>query len=259
MKRRIGSGIWLLLFALGVTAALIPGMHHDLRAMLVFPLVFLLPGLAVGQALLPARTGWPERLLLSIALSVAIAVVGAVALNWTPLQLDAGTWTGLLTIVTVVAAAVAWARSPRPPGPRVRRSWRPAAKAIALAVLSLVMTGAALALARTPLHAEHIEGATALWLVPSAEGSETIRIGVTSAELGPVAYRLKVKQSGRITLQRRFRLAPGERWQASVVVATTAARSLFQATLYRGAQKAPYRRVSLVLPVPRAPSTTTSN
>src|ERR671930_524297 len=113
MKRTIGSGIWLLVLAAGITAALVPGIPDDLRAIFVFPLVFLLPGLAVTQALLPLRTGWAERLLLGVALSVAIGVVGAVALHSTSLRLDAATWTGLLAIVTVAGAAVAWARGRR--------------------------------------------------------------------------------------------------------------------------------------------------
>jgi uncharacterized membrane protein len=252
---RIGSGIGLFLLAAGATAALVTGLPEDLRAIFVFPLVFLLPGLALGQALLPARTAWEERLLLCVALSMAIAILGAVALHWMPLRLDAATWTGILVCATVVVSGATRAWAPRRPPERLPRSWRRLrAKTVALIILALVITSAAFALARTPLPAQHIEGYSALWIVPPRTGSDTLRIGVTNAELGSVAYTLKVKESGQVAVQRRFELAPGQRWQADVLLTTAASQGEFQATLYRGASKAPYRRVNFVLPVPSASS-----
>jgi uncharacterized membrane protein len=187
----------LVLLAAGVICALVPGIPAALRAVFTLPLVALFPGLAVMEAVSPGRPRFPERLLLGVALSFAIAMLGALLLHWSGLPVTAG----------------------------------------------------ALALARSPLRAEGVQGYTALWVLPPREGSKAVRIGVRSAEVQPVHYRLAVRRSGRVRFERTIRLSPGEVWRQGIRMREKGSGSgRVEALLYKQGRSSPYRRVDLALP-----------
>jgi hypothetical protein len=238
----------LVLLAAGVICALVPGIPAALRAVFTLPLVALFPGLAVMEAVSPGRPRFPERLLLGVALSFAIAMLGALLLHWSGLPVDAGAWAGLLAGVTIVAGAAAAGGGNRLTAatlfPRV--GW---GRTAVLAMVALAVTAGALALARSPLRAEGVQGYTALWVLPPREGSKAVRIGVRSAEVQPVHYRLAVRRSGRVRFERTIRLSPGEVWRQGIRMREKGSGSgRVEALLYKQGRSSPYRRVDLALP-----------
>src|SRR5438067_5670942 len=93
-----------------VLALLVPPDIVFIR-ILTLPLVLVLPGYALTSALFPGRSlGVPERLVFSLSLSLAIAILGGLALNLTPWGLGTDSWAVLVASITLVACAVALIR-----------------------------------------------------------------------------------------------------------------------------------------------------
>ena len=98
------------------------------RVALGVPFVLFLPGYVLTSALFARRTiRRAEVLLLSLAFSVSIVVIGTLILNWLPWGLTTTTWTALLLAVTVIGSAWALLAIPvddaqkSPPVPTSRR------------------------------------------------------------------------------------------------------------------------------------------
>src|SRR5258708_19924598 len=84
-----------------VLALLVPPDIALIR-ILTLPLVLVLPGYALTAALLPNRSlGVAERLMFSLGLSLAVVILGGLALNWTPFGLRAISWAVLLAGLTL--------------------------------------------------------------------------------------------------------------------------------------------------------------
>jgi uncharacterized membrane protein len=217
---------------------LVPGLL-PLRVIVALPLLVALPGYSLTAALFPGREiDWPRRLLLSMALSLSLAVVIGLVLNLMPFGLRSASWAAALLFVIWAATLVAVARRRRKgligPAARVRRvRLRDAAF---LLVAACVLAGA-VAFARTPLPAKKTQGYTALWLLPGS-GRETasVRVGVASGELNPMTYRLVVRVGSRVVHERRlFRLEPGAEVDETLHLgaAASARRVPIEALLYR--------------------------
>jgi uncharacterized membrane protein len=219
----------------------IPDHLVVLRAVLAVALVLVLPGYALTAALFPTRSlGLPERLLLAVALSVSIAIVGGLVLNGVAIRLHERSWVTLLASVTTAAALVATFRS-RDAAPRSQpREWaRPSAYQLAAFAVALLLLGGATALGRAPLRAKHVAGYTALWLVQS-DGD--LALGVRSGEQGATSYRVEMRVHDLVTRRWSFRLTPGKTWQLRV---RRPGQGPVVASLYRGHGSQVYRRVEL--------------
>src|SRR4029079_19654256 len=81
-------------------------LHAGSRALLIaaIALVLILPGLAIERALLSLDERGPERLVVALGASAAIAVLGAIILDLIGLPLEADVWAPVLVTVTVVAS-----------------------------------------------------------------------------------------------------------------------------------------------------------
>jgi hypothetical protein len=218
-------------------------------------LVLFAPGYALTVMLFPAASlERLERALLALGLSIAIAIVGSVAVAETPARLDTRSWLGTFAAVTLAAAgAGAWRRSWRAePSARPAASARPvlawssvfARAAMGCAVVALV--AAAVAFARQP--AANVTGYTLLWAVPKDAARGSFALGVTSDELQTTSYLLKATSGRRVVLERRLTLRPGETWRASGSVGTPGplTTKVLDVVLYRlGSTALPYRHVDL--------------
>ena len=104
MARR-NLDLWAIVAVAGAGLALqwlavVPG----LRAAGGLALAVVCPGLALTAALFPGRLlAWPERVLFSLGLSLAAAILGAVLLNGTIWGLTTGVWAALFAGVTLAA------------------------------------------------------------------------------------------------------------------------------------------------------------
>jgi len=215
------------------------------RVLFGVPLVLVLPGYALASALLARRDVADSTvLLLSMALSIAVVIVGSFVLNWLPPGLTETTWTILLAGTTTLAGL--WAARVLPAGTG-RHSFalsRTVARA-AMVVLALAITAGALVFARKPLPAKGVRGYTSLWILPA--GSSAVDVGAQSSELRRTPFRLDLDAGSGRTIRRYFVLSTGERWSMRVRVGQGTKR--VDVRLYRRASPTRvYRRVRLLLP-----------
>jgi uncharacterized membrane protein len=175
------------------------------------PLTLILPGYAItAAAFARRRLAWPQLLLLSIALSLAVLVLGSLLLNYVggihPLS-----WAILLVLVVLAACrAAALRRGKAGVGP----SWpRPRLRGLEIA---MVLGGVAAAVVAIVLSSSTVPvgdaiGYTQLWALPEAgsDGHE-VQVGVRSQEQATTDFDLRVRIGPEALVRRSFRLAPGE-------------------------------------------------
>ena len=208
-----------------------------IRVAFGLPFALVLPGYAIVAALFPQRAlGIPERLVLSIGLSLAVAALGGLLLNWTSWGLRVESWAVLLCATTCLASVIAIKRRRRSPAVTsmpvgIGLSGRQAL----LLGLAAVVVVAAIGLARTPAPQQSVQGYTLLWMLPSDDGNpNTVRLGVECMELAPTPYRLEVKVDGRIAQEwSSILLKPGAKWENRIVLPAGFGSGTVEAALYR--------------------------
>jgi hypothetical protein len=199
--------------------ALLPSELVVLRGPAALALVFVLPGYALASAILPKTdVRVVERLLLSVALSIAATIFAALLLQFASVKETVGSWSLILAAVTVLAAVGGYARgnvrSIALPHVRIGRH-----EAAALVASVAILAGAAV-LGFTPLGApSHTAGTTALWTLPAPHKPDAVAVGAISDQLHTQRYVVDVDVDGR--LRERFTkitLAPGATWTRTVTV-----------------------------------------
>lgn len=225
--------------------------QFPLEEIVVVPFVLFLPGYALTFAFFGGQfIGAFERLLLSVALSIAVAILTGVALNFTPIGLQSTSWLIALVLVTLCAAVYAFFRRQLPVTTSLR--FNPSKVRAgnvflySLAVLLLVVT---LLIVRLPTPAIGIEGYTSLWVLPiDASHPQFLRLGVGSSELTTDDYRLELQVNGqKVQEWNNIELKPGQNWSA-VYDSGTDLRTvkLAELSLYRSDQPTvPYRQVHI--------------
>lgn len=212
-------------------------------------LVLVLPGYAI-TASWPWRTleTW-ERAVLSLALSITVAMAGGLVLNWTPFGLQAGSWAAFLAGVTLLATAVAllirrrgWTRLPV-----WRTSGIGALRVLPFGLAALVATGA-VTVAYVGAVEQPAPGYTELWILPTdTTNDNSVRLGIMNMEAATTQYRL-VLAIGEVEAREwpAIQLRPHEQWQSVVGLPGWATSETVSAVLYRlDAPKAVYRLVRL--------------
>jgi hypothetical protein len=199
----------LLAAACALICAIVPDGATVVRVLPAALLVLVLPGYALTATLLaPAQVTRLERLVLTIALSMVAGVLTALVLNavW---HLETAAWATGLALATIVAALAGARRGHGQPVPRPRVPRVGVAAALAL-IGAVLLTGGAVALGVTTLHAPgDTAGTTALWISP--RGDNNVAVGVHSIERGRRHYELDVRVAGqRGRLIGPFALEPGE-------------------------------------------------
>jgi len=183
------------------------------RIVFAAPLALFLPGYAITTAIFgPRQPRWPEMVPLTFSVSLATITLGGILLNYTPGGIRGLPWALLLTLVILACCRVAAVRRSRLPGAR-RRLVLPRATPIGAILLvgCLALTAAALILAQRTLRADRALGYTELWMAPRAQTGAVARIGVTSQQQHPTAYRLRIKLGDeQQPVERSFSLDPGQ-------------------------------------------------
>jgi len=206
------------------------------RIILSVPVVLFLPGFALTVILFPQKSlGVLERLLLSVALSVAIVALSGLLLNLTPWGLEARTlWIALLLMVAVEIIVIFF----------TRRTWWMDAMAFprninfntrqwVLMALAATMTVMAVYIARTPAPQKGLEGYTLL-SAQAGDTTDTLRLSVRSEEFKQTKYQIKYQFNGTDREGPTLELSPGETWEqaVSIPVDKLAGKS-FTVLLYR--------------------------
>jgi hypothetical protein len=220
----------------------------SVRVIFAAPLALIVPGYAIVAAVFGSRLPpWPERLPLTLGVSLAFLALASLVINYVPGGIHGLPWALLLVVVVLLCCRTA-ARRRGParskphalPRPKVRP-----ATAI-LAALSLAMVAAALILAQATFHNDRASGYTQLWLAPSTADDASARIGVTSEQQRTRGYRLVVEAEGQSKpMVYTFELQPGETHLVTIGPNQIGSRVAVDAKLYlRGHPATVYRRVS---------------
>jgi len=247
MRRDLALVIALALAALLV--ALLPA-ETWLSALLLVPLVLILPGYALAANFFAPRTvSRIERAVYVVTLSIATVAIGGLLIQLV-LGLNRGVWIAFLGAVTIGAALRALRRYPDRP-----LEW-PAAVPWTLPVASLaflvaaVIAGLAIASAGDGLReAQSRIRFTDFWLVPAdaaavGASEEQLEVGLRSHEGRPSRFDLRVSLEGRVFLSRSLRLRAGESWQRSFAAPEAPPGVPVVANLTRDGER--YRRLDLV-------------
>jgi uncharacterized membrane protein len=175
------------------------------------PLVLILPGYAITAAAFARRPLAPAQfLLLSIALSLAVLVLGSLLLNYVggihPLS-----WAILLVLVVLAACRAAALRrgkmgkGPSRPRPRLR------GLEVAMVFGGVAAAVVAIVLSSSTVPVGDAIGYTQLWVLPEAgSGGREVQVGVRSQQQASTDYDLRVRIGQDALARRSFRLAPGE-------------------------------------------------
>ncbi|MGB7587667.1 MAG: DUF1616 domain-containing protein [Solirubrobacterales bacterium] len=251
MKQSSTSGAADLLLVVGLTLlailALILPIPDAARAVVVAPLVLILPGYTVAAAIfLPGEIDRDTRLVLVVIFSMGVLALGGLVLQ-TVIPLGATVYALLLVVVSIGCSAVALRRRAVSPSSPLQLSapQLPGYASIAGLLVATVIGGMAIAIASTgqnrQLNREHF---TVLWILPRGAG-ETFgaRIGVTNHAGRSLHLLLRTTQAGRPLRHWRLDLGPNREWKATLPPAAVKSSKPIVATLYSEGRV--YRRVAL--------------
>lgn len=229
---------------------------QGLRIAGALPLALLLPGYALTAAVFAReRLDGSQLALLTISLSLATLIIGAVLLSATAGGLETASWAALLVIVVIGGSLTAARRRRRGPRSKPRRVVRPRSYDVLLLAGAVAVTAAASAIAWTPFPAKDAAGYTSLWILPPHQpGVSGVRVGVSSDEQDPIYYRLELQVDGNSPAVKHLALAPGEQRVLRFRRPASDASLPVRATLYRVDDPGrPYRQVRTWISAPNAP------
>jgi hypothetical protein len=207
-------------------------------------LAFVLPGAALVAALFPRRgLSRLERAVLCVALSLAVLVLGGLALHAAGVRLSTVSWLALTGGVTLLAALVAYLRRVDwAPFPRV--AVRPLAP---LALAAALLGGAAWLSLATAQRQTAATPVTALSIVDvsgadTAGDTRSLTLEVTNQEAVAASYALTVTGTKGYAVTLQLTVSRAAPWRRSLTVPLT---DQVTASLYRAGDTSPYRTVHL--------------
>jgi uncharacterized membrane protein len=190
-----------------------------LKSILTLPLVLFLPGFALSILLFKRDAlGIPERLLISVGLSVALSALIGLILNWTPWGLQPATLgIALLVVMAVEIVGIIF----------IRREWfgvtslpiNPAftLRQWILVSLAALVTVIAVNMARAPVEQQGLEGYTTLW-VQASDAPDMVRLGVRCEEFETTKYQIRFEVNKTLYEGPILELKPGETWDGRLEV-----------------------------------------
>lgn len=247
-----------LLFALTVVCAIgsLITPLGAVRVIFAVPLILILPGYAIVAAVFASRPlAWPERIPLTLGISLACLALSTLVLNYTPGGIRGLPWVLILVLVVFFCCRSAAKRRGRAGRRRHRpdhqeadplpKLGKPRPVTALLAVVALAIVAAALILAQATPDNNHAAGFTQLWVSPPKPTDTSAQIGVTSEQQTTRGYRLVVEVEGEGKPRvETFELGPSQT-HLTTVSADSESPVEVEAKLYLGSKPTKvYRRVS---------------
>ncbi len=241
---------------LNVVWALLPGRIPMIGIILALPLVFVLPGYTLTEALFHKRSlDASHRLVFSLGLSLAIDILSGLLLNLLPIGLQAISWAmflGLLTaVLSLFVAYLRRRRSVSVNGARPPR-FRFSISSFVLFGLAIVVASLSILYAVIGAVQQPHPGFTQLWMLPAVQAGKNcaVRLGVRSFESTPLTYRITMTvEQARATTWPSIALAPQGEWDRQVSIPPGATDNVsVEVQLYRvDKPQAAYREVNVTL------------
>lgn len=209
--------------AVGVVFLLLAAAEYTvLRTLFALPLVLVLPGYLCTAAAFPrGGLGVVERLLLSLGMSLVLAVLGGLLLHLTPWGLGVLNWVVYFVTVILLAGGVTWWRRRSMPAAVTARRFITISLRQGLLLCTLVLIlASAVAVARIGAEEQRVAHFTQFWLLPGGQDEvDQIHLGITNEELQPVRYRVEVSVTGIVVQEwSLIALDQGQRWQTTVTL-----------------------------------------
>jgi hypothetical protein len=226
-------------------------------------LVLLAPPLALATMLGAGRRAWPERLLVCLALAVALTVLAGILAALSPKGLDARSVAavelGLLAAAIVVGIGPGADRARRRPGSTKGRAPAPLralvgnASSIALVLGGVALAGVAYAMATQAANAQTAVGVVQFWSTPAA-ADRPAQVGMANRTADTLSCSVLITRRGhgtaRVTISP---LAPGQSWTSGLPPAEASETALWQLDLTcKGAPDQIQRRLLIDPPAPTA-------
>ncbi|MFC1992485.1 DUF1616 domain-containing protein [Chloroflexota bacterium] len=255
----------VLTIILVIVIALIPS--GVLRIVLGLPLVLFIPGYTLVSALLPARSslGGVERVTLSFGLSIAIAILIGVILNFTPWGISIYPTIIFFALFVLITALIAWYRRGKLPPPErlnptvslgVPKWWRIGgfhrALSLSLIVAILIALGCLGYVIAQPTKSEGFTEFYLLGIDGKAENYPTkvelgktaeLIVGVVNHERETTSYRIDIIMGdSEVGLVRTAALSDREKWEmvVSLTPPEAGANQRAEFWLYRDGENKPY-------------------
>lgn len=228
-------------------------------------LLFFVPGHTVmGLLVAPSNSSFSgrsraagldnlDRVIISIALSLALGALGGVLLNLTPWGLTATSWEVYFTAITIIAGVPVLLRRRA-----IRLSPAPAAAARRLPFslqegilfgFAVILVLAAVGIARVGAQQQYFPGFTQLWI--RHLGTNDVRLAVRNRDHHINEYSLRVALDRRqVTIWHLIVLKPGQKWARDLALPGPRTKSAhLKATLnLYGSSQSPYRYVNVLVP-----------
>ncbi|MFL5663440.1 MAG: DUF1616 domain-containing protein [Ktedonobacteraceae bacterium] len=224
---------------LNLVWALLPYHIPILGVILALPLVFVLPGYTLTQALFHKQALEATKLLLfSLALSLVIDILSGFILNLLPAGLQAKTWAVLLGLLTaMLAILVAYLRQGVPVNSKQRLRFSLSIQDGIVFGLAMIVLILSVLYSINGAEQQPHPGFTQLWLLPPDQTRKNcaVRLGVHSFELTSTRYRVTMTMNGaQVASWPSVVLAPQEEWDQLVPITPgTGGKAAIEVRLFR--------------------------
>ncbi|GAC1364690.1 MAG: hypothetical protein NVS2B12_13020 [Ktedonobacteraceae bacterium] len=182
----------LVVIALNVLCVELPETPPWIRTIAALPLVFVLPGYVLTEALFYQRKiAFSHRLVLILGLSIVIVITGGLLLNVFAPGLQRTAWLLYLSLFTLPLILIAVMRRGMPVrrGISIKHLHMYEYLLFGVAVCGVIF---ALWYASEGVVQQPHSGFTQLWMLPAGDNGCAVRLGVRNLEQAPVAYRLSI-------------------------------------------------------------------
>lgn len=212
-------------------------------------LVAILPGYALTTAIfIKYPLSLIEKITFSIGLSLALAAIGGLALNFTRWGLQPASWVIFLGGITLIANALALARMTTIADVDLTVTNIPLhiQQVVLISLAGLIITGAYLT-ARAGAENRPVPQYSQLWILWTDDTQTEVTIGLHNHEDIARQYRIQISTRGHIQESPIITLAPDTTWQTRYTPPPPITETDFiRATLYRlDRPDTPYREVYL--------------
>ena len=220
----------------GLAIALTPSFGVFFRTLVSLPSLLLLPGYLLMMLLLPKRSIGPvDKITFSLGLSLAVAVLVGLVLNWTPWGLQAKSWVLFLGVITICLAIVAELRQSNQVKISSKRLTINFHCGLLFGLAGIFMV-AALAISSLGALKHRNPGFTQFWILPVEDATlKSVRIGISNYEGITMAYNLQLKAGDTIVAEiTTISLESGEKWETEVNLSSEfSSAETIEASLYR--------------------------
>jgi uncharacterized membrane protein len=210
-------------------------------------MVLFIPGYAITLAILP-HLEWAATLLLSLGISISMAILGGFILHYTSWGLTPYSWAIWLSVISLPSCLVAlYRRRLHPQEDTVRTSplrWS------STVIVTFLMTGMLIIAAIIIARYSAIQSGstfTQLWAIPGMdEDGYTIQIGIHNEEYVNMAYNLIAESQGKtIEEWNNIELGSGKTWETTLLLADKPDSDITFLLYKTNTPEEEYRRVHL--------------